>query len=174
MAIQGFKNREKRQTVRLPARMRDETGWRDVTICNVSSRGMMVLTPQPPAPGSYVELRRNNVAIVGQVRWREDGAFGMRAQDVISITALSSSSPSKVGEERRQMARVDPSPQRVPSNQFSAEMNRLAGRVGEYLVIGLAILFGCLLLARLANGVLETSMQKASHALDGSAPSGRE
>jgi len=41
----------------LKAQMRDDTRWRAVTICNVSSRGLMTKCSAPLAKGAYIELR---------------------------------------------------------------------------------------------------------------------
>ncbi len=84
----GFRPREERITVLIPSRMRLESQWRDVVIHNVSSRGLMAGCDQPPAVGSYVEIRRGTIVIVGRVQWNKGRFFGMRSQDRLSVKAL--------------------------------------------------------------------------------------
>lgn len=84
----GLRPREPRIAVIVPARMRLGTQWVDVVIHNVSSRGLMAGCDQPPATGSYVELRRGTLVIVGRVVWAKNRFFGLRAQDRLSAKAL--------------------------------------------------------------------------------------
>ncbi|RZM26822.1 MAG: PilZ domain-containing protein, partial [Sphingomonas sp.] len=65
----GFRPREERITVLIPSRMRLESQWHDLVIHNVSSRGLMAGCDSPPAVGSYVEIRRGTIVIVGRVQW---------------------------------------------------------------------------------------------------------
>ena len=84
----GFRPREERITVLIPSRMRLESQWVDVVIHNVSSRGLMAGCDQPPTVGSYVEIRRGTLVIVGRVQWNKGRFFGMRSQDRLSVKAL--------------------------------------------------------------------------------------
>ncbi|MDR6788091.1 hypothetical protein J2Y58_001449 [Sphingomonas sp. BE138] len=84
----GFRPREERITVLIPSRMRVESQWCDVVIHNVSSRGLMAGCDTPPAVGSYVEIRRGTIVIVGRVQWNKGRFFGMRSQDRLSVKAL--------------------------------------------------------------------------------------
>lgn len=84
----GFRPREERVKVLIPSRMRVGSQWMDVVIHNVSSRGMMIGCDQPPAPGSYVEVRRGTIVIVGRAMWSKDRFFGIRSQDKLSVKAL--------------------------------------------------------------------------------------
>lgn len=72
----------------IPSRMRLESSWHDIVIHNVSSRGLMAGGDTPPAVGSYVEIRRGTIVIVGRVQWNKGRFFGMRAQDRLSVKAL--------------------------------------------------------------------------------------
>ncbi|NJR78997.1 PilZ domain-containing protein [Sphingomonas corticis] len=68
--------------------MRVGGAWSDVVIHNVSSRGLMAGCDDPPALGSYVEIRRGGVVIIGRVQWMKHRFFGIRTQDRISVQAL--------------------------------------------------------------------------------------
>jgi hypothetical protein len=84
----GFKPREARRKVLIPARMRSDAGWSDVCLRDLSSGGALVQSPNPPPPGSYIEIRRGSQVIVGRVRWRKERRFGIQAQGRIDIGAL--------------------------------------------------------------------------------------
>lgn len=84
----GFRPREERITVLIPSRMRLESRWLDVVIHNVSSRGLMAGCDEPPPVGSYVEIRRGTIVIVGRVQWNKSRFFGLRSQDRLSVKAL--------------------------------------------------------------------------------------
>ncbi|WP_235528305.1 PilZ domain-containing protein [Sphingomonas sp. Leaf231] len=84
----GLRPREERITVLIPSRMRLESQWLDVVIHNVSSRGLMAGCDAPPAIGSYVEIRRGSIVIVGRVQWNKARFFGIRTQDRLSVRAL--------------------------------------------------------------------------------------
>lgn len=72
----------------VPSRMRLDASWHDIVIHNVSSRGLMAGCDQPPTIGSYVEIRRGTLVIVGRVQWSKGRFFGMRSQDRLSVKAL--------------------------------------------------------------------------------------
>lgn len=83
-----FRPRETRIPVHIPSRMRSGAEWMDACIRNVSSRGLLLESENPPAPGTYVDLRRGSQIVIGRVVWRKDRLFGVRAQDRIEIDAL--------------------------------------------------------------------------------------
>lgn len=84
----GFRQREERVKVLIPSRMRAGGQWMDITIHNVSSRGLMAGCDQPPASGGYVEIRRGTITIVGRVMWSKGRFFGLKSQDRLSVKAL--------------------------------------------------------------------------------------
>ncbi|QJU57820.1 PilZ domain-containing protein [Sphingomonas sp. AP4-R1] len=86
----GFRPREPRIRVHVPARMCAGETWHDITILNISSRGLMARTKVVPPSRSYVEIRRGaKVTIVGKVVWHDDRHFGIRTQDRIGISMMS-------------------------------------------------------------------------------------
>lgn len=84
----GFRQREERVTVLIPSRMRTGSQWTDVVIHNLSSRGLMGGCDQPPVPGTYVEIRRGTIVIIGRAVWTRGRFFGLRSQDRLSVKAL--------------------------------------------------------------------------------------
>ena len=80
--------RESRREVVIPAQMRSKGGWSDVTIRNISPHGMMLLAPFPPRPGTYVEVRRASLALVGKVVWVKGKALGIQLIERLNFNAL--------------------------------------------------------------------------------------
>ena len=83
-----MRNREPRRQVLIHARMRAGTAWVDVCIRNMSSRGLLGQTQDPPLPGTYVEIRRGAHVIIGRCVWRKDRDFGVRTQDKLNVDAI--------------------------------------------------------------------------------------
>lgn len=84
-----MKNRETRRSVLIAAQMKSSGPQCDVSIRNVSSRGLMREAQVPPARGSYIEISRPGLSIVGQVVWSSDRTCGIRTRDVISVANAS-------------------------------------------------------------------------------------
>jgi hypothetical protein len=80
--------RESRREVVIPAQMRSKGGWSDVTIRNISPHGMMLLAPFPPKPGTYVEVRKASLALVGQVVWVKGKTLGIKLIERLNFNAL--------------------------------------------------------------------------------------
>lgn len=72
--------------------------WRDITIGNVSASGLMVKSRVAPQVGSYAEVRRRGIVIIGEVVWSMSTRFGLRSLapiDVEALTAESGLSPNQ-------------------------------------------------------------------------------
>lgn len=126
----GFKPREPRQKVLVPARMRSESGHVDIRIKDISSRGMMVEAPYAPERGEYVEILRPGCSVVGRVVWAREGRFGLLSQDRINLHAVL---------DRRRSARLEASTPpllqidaRPPRRSTQPDMSRHVGRVLQY------------------------------------------
>lgn len=65
----AVKPREERQKVMIKARMRTGVSWHDVCILNLSAHGVGLQAAEPPARGTYVEIRRGPHVIVARVAW---------------------------------------------------------------------------------------------------------
>lgn len=147
--------------------MRTDDGWSDVTICNISSRGLMLKGESSPAKGSYVEIWHRNVCVIGHVRWSHASRFGVRSQDRIDIPALLNSARSKppAGIERRSGARAPTRGEVGPDVAAKAEANRAIAKVFEWLAISIAsaVFAGALVTA--VGTALEQPVQRARSAL---------
>lgn len=132
-----MQSRDPRKAVLITARMKHDTAWRDVAIRNVSSHGVMLQLTDPPDRGSYVEIRRDSMVIVGRVMWSKPGACGLRTHEVLSVPAvgnLAATLPGvhaagPVGFERSKAART---PDEI------AESAAIASRRMQFAMMGTA------------------------------------
>ena len=83
-----MKPRDQRQKVLIEARLRQDRGWTDARILNISRRGLMVRSPAAPLHGTYVEVCRGTHRIVARVVWVSQDRFGLRTQDAIAVDAV--------------------------------------------------------------------------------------
>lgn len=82
------KPREDRRSVRIPARLYADASWTDVTIRNVSSRGMLLETSVPLKRGVYLEVRRGTAVIIARAVWTKGKKAGVRTQDIVLVDQL--------------------------------------------------------------------------------------
>lgn len=161
------KQRETRQVVYLNARLRGDGGWTSVTICNVSSRGLMARCNDPPAKGEFVEIRRGPSCIVGHVRWSQGIRFGLRSQDKICVAALLEERPGKVsGIERRAAERAADQVRTQASPAQRNERSRQLARLLEWCAISATALAGAGLLMVEVKEILSHPLEQTRHALD--------
>lgn len=162
------RSREQRATAFLNARMRADDGWSDITICNVSSRGLMAKRGTSPAKGSYVEIWHQHVCVVGHVRWSQGGRFGIRSQDKIDIAALLNSTPARRpfdGVERRSGSRPIPKSKAQPDVAAKADASRTFARASEWAAVAIAGAVAAGLLVTAASAALREPMQQVQSAL---------
>jgi hypothetical protein len=104
------KNREWRRFVRVKARIKSDDGWRDASILNVSSRGLMIHAACSIDPGRKIEVRSGDQAFCASVVWRKGDRVGLRSETalpIMDIVGLSESpaalakDPGPVVVERR-------------------------------------------------------------------------
>lgn len=62
--------------------------WSNGCIHDVSDKGLLVSSASPPPIGTYVDIRRGTLVIIGRVVWIGGSRFGVRTQDPVSIAAL--------------------------------------------------------------------------------------
>lgn len=134
-----MKPREHRQTVRVTARMKSDTGWRDVAIHNASAHGLKISVPVPMRRGDCIEIRRASQIIVARVMWAHDGSYGVRTQDVVDIPALVDPNAARA---ETAIAGFKADRRRAPrAEETAARSHRLAARL-QYAAMGVAVLLG--------------------------------
>jgi hypothetical protein len=109
--------------------MRLGNDWSDVSIQNVSSRGLMARAGgAAPEQGAYIEIRKATVVIVARAVWVKGQMFGVRTQDRLDIDGLLQSAADQVKQAAQRGAekveRRDP--QRL-AGDIAARTERVAG-----------------------------------------------
>lgn len=163
------KPREERRNTFLRARLRSEHGWSDVTIANVSSRGLMLQCVAPLQRNCFVEVRHRHITIVGRIVWVGGPKCGVRTQDVIDVAGLLSQRPRqqrKPGEERRAMPRTStPRPRAAVAERVEA--SRRFARVFDWAIVMLAGGAAAAFMAQSAWAALSQPLAQVGTALAG-------
>jgi hypothetical protein len=164
-----LKAREERRNTFLRARLRTEHGWTDVTIGNVSSRGLMLQSVEPLQRNCFVEIRHGSACIVGRIVWARGPKCGVRTQDKVDVAGLLSRAPqkpAKPGEERRSAPRrPEARPARAP--QEIAESSKRFARVFDWTIMMAAAGAAGVFMAQAAWTALDAPLARAEHALSG-------
>jgi len=74
--------------------MRDHGQWQDISICNVSRRGMMLHAAVAPKPGTFIEVRRAALRVAARIVWVRGQFFGVETDSVVDEQLLK---PQAVG-----------------------------------------------------------------------------
>ena len=157
------RNREWRRCVRVKARIKSSDGWRDASILNVSSRGLMIHSSCCSNPGGEVELRGGDQVIRARVVWRKGERAGLRTDQVlpvIDIINLTEGAAGKLAiEAARQSGRCTRSNR---SGSFSqGQWTRLL-ELGSALAIAGVIVVG---FVSMGSGLLLPHLQALTVAL---------
>jgi hypothetical protein len=154
------KAREKRHDVVLRARLQTDGPFVDVCIRNISSRGMMLESPNPPRVGEFVELF-GTVTAVGQVRWTDGVSFGIATRDRVNVPLILGRPEGKpqpvVPKAKASIRRKD--------YVEAAEGSRRIGRAIDFIFVALATVSFGVLFALLAYGVLSRPLDALGNLL---------
>lgn len=164
-----LKQREERKAVFVRARLRTDEGWSDVTIGNISSRGLMLQAPVPLRRNAFIEVRYRHVCIVGRIVWVGGARCGVRTQDKVDVAGLLSRAPAKSGpgEERRASARRAEAPRRARPAAETADASRRAARLLDWAVVAIGGGAIAVLVGQLAYSALGTPFARVGAALAG-------
>lgn len=162
----AMKLREVRRRVLIPARMRVGVSWGDVSILDISSRGMLIQAIQAPPRGTYLEVRRGRHVIVARVVWTQDRKFGIFTQDRLSVEAIISEPDRSAPEARRPCDDAPPVERRVQQSSGDRhERSRAAARVIEFGVLGFVAASAAAAGYELVSGALQRPLVEAAGAL---------
>lgn len=157
--------REVRESVLFPVRIRDDAHWGDGRIRNVSSHGIMLEMETPPPRGSYIEIRRGDIVIVGQVRWTSEKRCGLRTQDHVPLERLGYHSAAP----RHDTADADPVERRVQirlvSPQEIADRARARARLFQTISFLVVAVAGAVFFAALMYDALEKPLRTVADQL---------
>ena len=164
-----MKAREHRKCVMTPARMRTDSGWSDVSIRDISSRGMGLRSSRPPRRGDYIELCRHHHRLVGRVMWSDGECFGILLSEPIVVEELLSSRPGprREGGERRIQARHAPALRGNPQLAIIsvAQNSRHASRMMNFVAVAAMACIGAAFAASVAESVLSEAMNAVAAGL---------
>lgn len=156
--------REARESVLFPVRVRDDDHWSDGRIRNVSSRGLMLEMEAPPPRGSFIEIRRGDIVIIGQVRWSTEGRCGLRTQDRVPVDRLGHLSTSS--HHTADAETVDRRVQiRVMTPQEIAERSRVKARLFQTVSFIITAVAGAVFFAALMYDALEKPLSAVAERL---------
>ena len=163
------KPREERRPTFLRARLRTEHGWSDVTIGNVSSRGLLLQCTVPLQRNCFVEVRHGEACIVGRIVWARGAKCGVRTQDRIDVAGLLSHAPRKrapAGTERRSATRPPEAPRRRAAAEI-AESSRRFARTFDWTIMAFAAGAAGLFIVQTTWAVLDGPLARVETALSG-------
>ncbi len=164
-----MRKREPRRKVLVRARMRAGDAWSDVTIHNMSSRGLLAAADAECRPGTVIEIRRIHHIIVGRVVWQSGGYFGVRTQDAIDMDGIVSARPPA-----HKPGAADPGDRRAATRrpasiaEREARSRRFAAGF-QFAVLIAAVGVASLVVAQQVGGILSRPFATIGAYLDGSA-----
>lgn len=124
-----MKQREPRQAVMIPARVRVSNIWVNTRIRNVSSKGMMIDLEMPLPRGTYVEVARKEWRTAGRVAWFGDGRCGLRTQDPVRLAELASETGRTTRLSDLQAAAPEQNRKRLWAGRAAGRMMEMAALV---------------------------------------------
>jgi hypothetical protein len=162
--------REPRFKVFLRGRMQTGECWVDITIHNVSSRGLMVQCGAALERGRYVEVRCGSHVLVGRVVWCGGYRFGLRTRDIIDPARLLGMPAQALSAQHLpETAAAASSPARRTATERHAT-NRHVSRTLQFAWIAVMTLAAAILLAGEVRQLLAKPLGSASAAISASNP----
>jgi hypothetical protein len=164
----SLKQREERKALVLSARMLADEGWGDVTVRNVSSRGMMLRCVNPPGRNTFVEIRLQKARVVGRVVWSNGSACGINTQDTIDLSDLlsqPSASPRKADQERRLQPRTNARTSVQMRILPAEEASRIFARIFDWSAVVLAVVVGAIALTDVTSTAIRQPLATTNAAL---------
>lgn len=162
-----LKPREERRATLVRARLRTDDGWSDVTIGNVSSRGLLLQGTAPLRRNDFVEVRHRHLSIVGRIVWAHGTKYGVRTQDRIDVAGLLSPTPATAAgpvEERRAAPRKHMARPRTSAAQ-TAEASKRFGRALDWTLMVVAAGAAGVFMAQAAWLALDAPLDRAQTAM---------
>jgi hypothetical protein len=153
--------RSPRTTIHLSARLRDNNGWSEVTIRNVSPRGLLLHGAGLPRRGAFIELQSDRIAIVGEVRWSIGGRCGVRVRENIDVDRLLGRTPC---ESRGTAPKLVSARVRSVDAAARAAGSQMAARLIDALLLTGAVIVGAFLIGGMVAAFLARPFgQLAAH-----------
>ncbi len=164
--VSSEKSREWRRKVLVTARIRSAEGWADARILNVSSRGLMIWTAQPPALGRMIEFRRGDQVFFARVVWECGSRAGLRSGSILPVTDLMCVS-EKLGDTPPLWASAAASADRRLEPRRDRAIHRHRASVMQYAAIAIVAALAAFGLGSAALAALGLPLEQVQQAIRG-------
>ncbi len=133
----------------------------DVSIRNVSSRGMMIRAAAPPKVGAYIEIIADDVSAVGRVTWRNGTSFGVQTRERVPLVKLVFRRTGRPGPAPVQQAVFGTAAASVAPR----DRGRLLGRAIDFGLVAAFVVALVVMVGSLAFGALARPLEIVSQHL---------
>ena len=156
--------RPTRRKALLRTRVRDDAGWSELTVHNVSEAGMMLQGKRVPQRGTIIEIRIGEAAIVAEVRWAVGNRCGVRSRERIDVDALLNSCVLKAIERPSPSSALSAKVRNLQPEELAAR-NRLLGRLIDHCLLITLVVVGAIILGAMIYGFLSRPLQQVQSQL---------
>ncbi|MDO7844320.1 PilZ domain-containing protein [Sphingomonas immobilis] len=134
-----MKQREPRQQVLLPARMRWDGPWVEGQVRNVSTHGLMVAANTLPPRGTYVEVLVGSLSITARAMWTGPDGCGLRSRNAIEFDRLRERRAPR-GPATAEFTGPDRRAPRPPVAQQAEDSRRIANIIQYLTALSVAVM----------------------------------
>lgn len=160
------RQREPRKPVRIGVRLKDDAGWCDAQLLNVSSRGVLAMIAEPPRRGSYVEIRRGSYVMIGRVAWVGTDRIGVSVRERIVLDdLLQPVTPGRKIKRPDNDCQVRVYERRKPTVEERAAASARFARAFDFGAIALGTVALAVVASGLVAGVLAEPMAQVEQVL---------
>lgn len=125
---------EERTRSTLRALLKDSRSQREICIMDMSTRGLLATTANPPRRGEFVELTIGSNSLAAQVKWSSQRRFGLSLRERVSVAALLEGGKQSVALKRSRAVR----PTRIGLFASLRANPHVLSRVGQFCVFAAA------------------------------------
>lgn len=157
----AFVAREIRFPVTIEARIRTGRGLMDVSVCNISARGMLLQVRRALAPGHFLEILRPGSSFTGQVVWAVGKLAGIRIRESIDLMQVLRT--GRLPDHAVQPVYETMLPMRRAVT--IARLARIQGQLFQLLLVGVVVAGAAWLAADMVAGVLHMPLSEVGGVL---------
>lgn len=140
---------EERTRSALRALLKDSRSEREICIMDMSTRGLLATTANPPRRGEFVELTIGRNSLSAQVKWASQRRFGLSLRERVSVAALLEGGKQPIALKRSRAMQ----PTRVGLLASLRANPQMLSRVGQYGVFVLgAVIAGYFIITTMESG----------------------
>lgn len=160
-----MKPRETRHGVSLPARLRWQGHWLSASVHNISAHGLLLTLPEPPKPGTYVEIYLGAAHVVARSIWTAGQFCGLRSRETFDLSGiLGNRGPGRIALANRAPAQAPA--RRRPSVSEPEEASRRMASLFQYATFTLVAVTAASTIAWEVYKTLSAPMDAIHGALD--------